>query len=432
MNAIPERFQAANVKPDDLRGKLTPPGLRLPAKALFICFSLFLFSSAFSIAAAQISLALCLISSLWLAAELRTRSQISLRPIFLIWGVYLTWLIVSSLANDDSLRSLSTIREEWLIVILPIGVFLHRREDSSRRLILTLACGLLLASSYGIVQHFSGWTVSAGQKLHVAGDYWRISGNFSHPLTYGYYVVTATVFLLTYLILSYRSFSRQGRALLVAAAGGGLVASALCNSRGPMLALAVGLIAAGLLLGKWRWVVSVMAGIGLLLLVLSPNLPRVFSERVQNDLTMDNPAGRLFIWKKSLEIVEESPVFGCGPGNFPAAYARQLGADSTSGSQGHAHNDFLHQAASGGIPALGLYLLFWTAVIGRLWQIHRRAGSATAAFALSTGALVASAAFLTGSMTECAIADEELRQVLFAVWAAGLSQSGQAADNPST
>jgi O-antigen ligase len=199
-----------------------------------------------------------------------------------------------------------------------------------------------------------------------------------------------------------------------------------------MLALAVGLIAAGLLLGKWRWVVSVIAGIGLLLLVLSPNLPRVFFERVQKDLTTDNPAGRLFIWKKSSEIAKESPVFGCGPGNFPTVYARQLGADSASGSKGHAHNDFLHQAASGGIPALGLYLLFWIVVIGHLWRIRGRAGSATAAFALSTGALVASAVFLTGSMTECAIADEELRQVLFAVWAAGLSQSGQAEGNPST
>ena len=432
MKAIFEHFQAGNMKPGDPSIKLTPPGLRPPAKALFICFSLFLFSSAFSIAAAQISLALCLVSSLWLAAELRTCSQVSLRPVYFAWGVYLAWLIVSSLVNDNTLGSLSAIREEWLIVILPIGVFLHRKENWSRRLIVALACGLLLASSYGIVQRFTGWTVSAGQKLHDAGTYWRISGNFSHPLTYGYYVVTATVFLLTYLILSHRSLARWSRALLVAAAVGGLVASALCNSRGPMLALAVGLIAAGFLLGKWRWVVSAIAVIGLLLLAFSPNLPRVFCERVQNDLTLDNPAGRLFIWNKSLEIAKEHPDFGCGPGNFPAAYASQLNANSTGGSQGHAHNDFLHQAATGGIPALGLYLLFWMVVIGRLWRIRRRAGPTTAAFALSTGALVASAAFLTGSMTECVIADEELRQLLYALWAAGLSQSGEAADNPST
>jgi len=420
------------MKPDDPSRKLTPPDLRLSTTALLVCFGLFLFSSAFSIAAAQISLALCLALFLWLAGEVRTRSRISLRPVYFAWGVYLAWLIVTSLVNDNTLRSLSAIREEWLIVILPIGVFLHRREVWSRRLIVALGCGLLLASSYGIVQHFTGWTVSAGQRLHDVGPYWRTSGNFSHPLTYGYYVVTATVFFLPYVILTHRSLARWSRALLVAAAVGGLVASALCNSRGPMLALVVGLIATGFLLGKWRWVVSAMAVASLLLFVFSPDLPRIFLERVQNDLTTDNPAGRLFIWNKSLQIAKEYPVFGCGPGNFPAAYAEQLGADSASRSQGHAHNDFLNEAASGGIPALGLYLFFWVVVIRQLWRIRRRAGSATVAFALSTGALVASAAFLTGSMTECAIADEELRQVLFALWAAGLSQSGEAVDNSST
>jgi O-antigen ligase len=413
MNAILERFQASDMNPKDASGK-----------ALFVCFALFLFSSAFSIAAAQISLALCLVLSLWLAAEVRRQTQTSLRPVYCAWGVYLAWLIVSSFINDNPLRSLSTIREEWLIVILPIGAYLHRREDLSRRLIVALACGLLLISSYGVIQHFSGWTVSATQTLHRAGDYWRLSGNFSHPLTYGYYVVTATVFFLTYLIISHRSLTRWNRAVLIAATAGGLVASALCNSRGPILALVVGLITAGFLLGKWRWVVSVLATLGLLLFVFSPDLPRVFFDRFQNDLTTDNSAGRLFIWSHSLEIAKEHPVFGCGPGNFPTAYAEQLGSDSTSGVQGHAHNDFLHQAAAGGIPALGLFLLLWIVVVGRLWRVRRLAGNTTAAFALSTGALVASAAFLTGSMTEAAIADEELRQLLFALWAAGLSQSG--------
>ena len=417
MNAILDRFQAGNMNP---KGSIE--------RALFVCFALFLFSSAFSIAAAQISLALCLALSLWLVAEIRRQTPISLRPVYIIWGMYLAWLIVSSLVNDNSPRSLSAVREEWLIVILPIGAYLHRREDLSRRLIVALACGLLLISSYGVIQHFTGWTVSATQALHRAGDYWRLSGNFSHPLTYGYYVVTATVFLLTYLIIFHRSLGRWNRALLFAATAGGLVASALCNSRGPILALAIALIAAGFLLGKWRWVVPVLATTGLLLFAFSPNLPRVFFKRVQNDLTTDNSAGRLFIWSNSLEIAKEHPVFGCGPGNFPAAYAEQLGVSSTGGSQGHAHNDFLNQAAAGGIPALGLFLLLWIVVIHRLWRVRRRAGTTTAAFALSTGALVASAAFLTGSMTEAAIADEELRQLLFALWAAGLSQSGKVPD----
>jgi O-antigen ligase len=426
MGAILRHFTAGNMGSEQTSGKQGPSNFRLPTIAMAVCFGLFLFSSAFSIAAAQVSLALCVAFSLWSTAEIKRQAQISLRPVYFAWGAYVAWLIITSLVNDNPLRSLSAIREEWLIVILPIGVYLHRREDISRRLIVVLACGLLLVSAYGVVQHFTGWTVSAHQTLHRAGAYWRLSGNFSHPLTYGYYVVTATVFFLTYLILSHRSLGRWSRALLLAATIGGLAASALCNSRGPMLALAVGLVAAGFLLGKWRWLVSILATVGLLLFAFSPNLPRVFFERVQNDLSTGNPDGRLFIWSNSLKIAEENPVFGCGPGNFPGAYAEQLDADSAGVSRGHAHNDFLHQAATGGFPALGLFLLLWIVVVSRLRQVRRLAGTTTTAFALSTGALVTSAAFLAGSMTEAAIADEELRQLLFALWAAGLSQSGEA------
>jgi O-antigen ligase len=392
MNAYPEQSFVGSSK---------------PTAAIAVCFALFLFSSAFSIAAAQIALGLCLALSLWPSLEPWRATAQGLRLVYLAWGGHLGWLIISSLVNDNPLRSLSAIREEWLIVILPLGVYLHGRADWSRRLVVVLACGLLLASVHGVIQHFTGWTWSAAQPHH-------------HPLTYGYYVVTATVFMLTYLALSYRSLGRWSRLLLIAATVGGLAASALCNSRGPLLALAIGLVAAGCLLGKWRWVVSVLVALGLLMVAVAPEYPRVFVQRVQNDLALANPDGRLFIWTNALRIAEDSPVFGCGPGNFGEAYAEQNISAANIRGQSHAHNDFLNQAATGGVPGLALYLLFWIVVVARLWRTRSRGGSAEAT-ALASGALVASAAFLTGSMTEAAIADEELRQILFALWAAGLS-----------
>ena len=422
MSAIPLWFQLGEEKPGHCSEQPIPPPGLFQSRALAVFFGLFLFCSAFSIAASQISLALCLILFVWLLTQGSTRVDDSLRPVLFAWSIYLLWLVVSSVVNDNVLRSLSAIREEWLLVILPIGGYLHRRPDWSRRLMLVLGCALLLASAYGIIQHFTGVSLPGSHALHRAGTYWRLSGNFSHPLTYGYYVVTATVFFLVYLIVLRKSIGRWSRSLLAVTVVAGLGASALCNSRGPMLALVVGLAAAGFLVGKWKWIVAITAATVLLLFVFSPDLPQVFAGRIKNDLLTENQSGRLFIWSNSLKIAGENPAFGCGPGNFPAAYTAQLGPEAKTGSVGHAHNDFIHQAATGGFPALGLYLVFWAVVLLRLWQTRRRAGETTAAFALSTGALAASAAFLAGSVTEAAIADEELRQVLFALWAAGLSQ----------
>jgi O-antigen ligase len=391
------------------------PSLRL----LLIFFGLFLFATAFSIALAQIALGLATLVYFWIRRREPSLAELrALKPLLLTWGVYFLWLLTSALVNDHTWRSLSCIREEWLLVILPIGLYLTCREARSRRLIAFLASGLLMISVYGLVQHFTGFRLSAEQHLHAAGENYRLSGNFSHPLTYGYYVVTATIFFLTYLLGSLKSHSKRFRALLIATTTFGLIASALCNSRGPMLALLIGLLLLGLLIGRLRWAIVGVVLVAVVALVLSPGLMAVFSKRIANDWQIDNPAGRLFIWKQAWAIAADNPVFGCGPGNFSEAYSEHLPPEfANTGSKGHAHNDFIHQAAASGIPAALLFILFWVVACRHLWKVSRAPGLTPQQKALALAGLVASVTFIAGSMTECAIADEELRQLLYALWA---------------
>jgi O-antigen ligase len=389
------------------------------SRLLLIFFGLFLFATAFSIALAQIALGISTLVYFWVRRQGSSKEEFrSLKPLLLAWGVYFLWLLTSALVNDHPWRSLSCIREEWLLVILPIGLYLTRRETISRRLIAFLASGLLMISVYGVVQHFTGLRLSGGQHLHAAGENYRLSGNFSHPLTYGYYIVTATVFFLTYLLGSLKCHSKSFRALLIATTFFGLIASALCNSRGPMLALLIGLLLLGLLIGRLRWAIVGVTLVAVVALALSPGLMAVFSKRVANDWQIDNPAGRLFIWKQAWAIAVDSPVFGCGPGNFGEAYSEHLPPEfADTGSKGHAHNDFIHQAAASGIPAAVLFILFWVVACRHLWKVSRSPGLNPQQKALALAGLVASVTFIAGSMTECAIADEELRQLLYALWA---------------
>ena len=412
-----DRDQTASAESHDPAG-IAPDTGDLLTKLLGAAFGAFLFSSAFSIAAAQVSLGICvLLYAAILFRQGKWAGTGSLRPLLLVWAAYVAWLMIASFVNDNTWRSLNCIREEWLLVILPIGLHLTRGRHVSRRLLLTLAVGVALISVYGIVQHFLGWRFFSDQHLHRVGGSFRLSGNFSHPLTFGYYVVTATVFFVALSFRTLRSLDRWSRFVLVGTASLGLLASALCNSRGPMLALIIGLIFAGLMAGRLRWAVVGLGAIAVVALSLSPNLLSVFSQRVANDWQSDNPAGRLFIWKHAGQIALENPVFGCGPGNFGAAYAAQLQPEyADSGSKGHAHNDFIHQAAVAGFPGAILLTAFWGVALRRFWKLRLARELTSTQRALAFAGLAASIAFLAGSMTECAFADEELRQLLLGLW----------------
>jgi O-antigen ligase len=398
-------------------------------KLLGIVFGAFLLASAVSIAASQILLGVCVL--LFASIMIRQRDGSSfalLKPLLLVWFAYFLWLLVASVANDNVWRSLNCIREEWLLVILPIGLYLARERAVSRRLLLTLAIAIALISAYGIFQHFLGWRLMADQHLHKVGGTFRLSGNFSHPLTYGYYVVTATIFYLALSLGAFRRMDRLSRYLIGGAAVLGLLASALCNSRGPMLALLIGLVFVGLVAGRLRWAVIGLATVALVVAALSPNLMAAFSKRVANDWQADNPAGRLFIWNHAGAVALDNPLFGCGPGNFGEAFAAQLPPEfAHSGSKGHAHNDFIHQAAVAGFPAMILFAAFWGVACRRFWKLRVDPQSTPSQKALAFAGLAATVAFLAGSMTECAFADEELRQLILALWVFAWNPADEAA-----
>jgi len=393
--------------------------------ALTVFFALFLFGSAFSIALAQIALGLSLLTFCgWMFVTRRRPENLGPKPLYIAIGVYIGWQVISSLAGTSPLSSLAALREEWLFVILPLGIFLGRHQTTRSRLLSALAVGVLLVGTYGIIQYFTGayWFKSGG--LPTAGGSYRLAGNFSHPLTYGYFVATSSVFLLNYLIESFRSQPRYTRILFAAAILTSLTATVLCMSRGPLLALGIGLIATGLMHRQFVRIAATLLLAIALIWIAAPKPIAEFENRVRKDLNLENRGGRLYIWNQSGKIIKDNPVTGVGPGNFGQAYSDHLPAEAAPYEHlGHAHNDFLNLAATIGIPGLLLYLSIWGIVMIQLWRRLRNTSGSLESHALATAALVASIVFCAGSMTEAAFADEELRQLITALWAFGLTDS---------
>jgi len=134
-----------------------------------------------------------------------------------------------------------------------------------------------------------------------------------------------------------------------------------CESKTAVLSLIISALSI-LVLRYWKkipWTYWLRAG--LVILVLSAVVFSVFKEHLFEFLKYDQ---RLSLWTAALELIKQNMWFGCGPEIFESAYAPHISANYyfgkfTSNLHPHAHNHFLHFAATMGIPAL----IAWCSVI---------------------------------------------------------------------
>lgn len=75
-------------------------------------------------------------------------------------------------------------------------------------------------------------------------------------------------------------------------------------------------------------------------------------------------SGRIEIWKMTLKLISIKPIFGCGPDNLKQSLLENCTeefytfAQRTKTVPDKAHNEYLHIAATLGVPALIIYLIF--------------------------------------------------------------------------
>jgi len=392
---------------------------------IFFFFALFIFSSTFSIALSQISFGFSLLAFVILVILRRFNPFVgNLRNFYLAIGLYLLWMTLSLLVNDSIPKSLSALKEEWLFSVIPVGVYLFRQKHYRGALVIALAAGVIIVSIYGIIQHFTGvnWFKDYGL-IEAANHTFYAIGGFRHNLTYGNYLAVAAMFLTSLAILRGKPLLSAPNLVILVAGMLGLVGTVMSYSRTAVAALPLGLIGLTWLKGK-RWVLA-----STVVLVLTAGLTFLFVGTLaykyklafERDLTGQQESSRLFIWKKSWAIIADHPVLGVGQGNFENAYAAKL--DTTrheTRTRPHAHNDILNFAAIAGIPGATFFILIWVTLYYHLHQIWQRSDPRSDKRIFAGAATMAGAVFFLTSLTEATFADEEVRQLLMAIWAAGL------------
>jgi O-antigen ligase len=191
--------------------------------------------------------------------------------------------------------------------------------------------------------------------------------------------------------------------LSAAAAGLGLVALLLTQSRGGWLGTAAGLAAVVWLLGRRVRLTAVAVGVvALLAVVATPYGGRLAGRLFEGAslqrgdvlVTPENFAvqERLAHWRAGLAMAKRYPYLGVGAGNYSARFREFTPEWRFRISRGHAHSAYVQAAAQSGYLGLGAYLVFCAGVASRLFKVWRAAGDGPTK-PLVVGAIGVSAAF---------------------------------------
>ncbi len=303
--------------------------------------------------------------------------------------------MLSAITAFDPGRSMPKMFNWWLYLYFIAMFLLALKKDILPTITLYIVIGADIAALYGLYQYI----------FKVLP---RAEGFFTHALTFGN--TLSMVFCLILACLVTGSY-RHRKELVFYAVSGILIMAALfaSSSRGPMLAtLATIFIMLTIFKRMKGFIVSgIIVALFLVSIVAIPAVGTRYNEFVDNSWkNEDTSIGvRIRLWKTSLEIIRDYPLFGIGERNFREVAKQYIGHSLITMS--HAHNAFLHFALTHGLIAFSvLVALIVKLLYDTLPGALRREPIAFAAISVLI-------VFLLEGLTENTIGDSEVAMLFY-------------------
>lgn len=154
----------------------------------------------------------------------------------------------------------------------------------------------------------------------------------------------------------------------------------LNNARSALVGIIIALLAGVMILSGRRWkkrawllLVPVLGGAGIVLGgMLATGRGHALRELLMQSVGLEEKHSdyqRVMLWSTVGRLIREQPIIGTGPGQFSDSVLDRMNEQAADRpwlwylymqtERGHAHNDFLHQLASAGLPAALLFVLLW-------------------------------------------------------------------------
>ncbi len=376
----------------------------------------YFFSSTFSHALAQNFLALALLAGIMIFFGEKKFLHRPKFDLFLLAVIlYLGWSMLSALFSPEPVNSLLSLREEWLFLMIPAAAYFLSDEKSIKTALIIFAVSSILIGGYAIWQHFSGLDLYRGVVLPEAPSFgYRVSGTFSHRLTFGIYFATAAVLFLGFIPFT---TTKRIRIIFLSAFLISALAAFFTYSRGVIAVLIIATAGLMFYFGRRNILLSIslLAILSVILLFTSPDIFSRYIDSAEVELKGEYAASRISVWRTAGRMIEDHPILGVGPGNFKKEFINYR--DEKSGRIfSHAHNDALDVAARAGMPAALFFLAFWGAMFRKMLDFLKDKCVKNTARGIALGLLAATAVFFVTSIFEASFADEEIRLLLMALW----------------
>jgi len=289
------------------------------------------------------------------------------------WPVagFMVLTLASAAASDNPAAAWPQIKKFYVFAALPLVFSLFPRWDQTRKLIeawFVCALGATLLSIGQFIQKAAA-ARAAGESFYEAYVGERITGFFSHWMTFSEVGMLVFLVLVSYLLFS-NSARRYGWGVWF---GCGLVigfALVLSYTRGVWLAL---LVAGGYL--AWHWNRRLLLGVPLVLLALVTLSPGAVQRRLASMANPDANSNRLIMWQTGASMIKAHPWLGVGPERVGPRFAEFMPSRFASMDElppayyNHLHNVYIHYAAERGIPAM--LMLLW--LLAKVMLDHQRA-----------------------------------------------------------
>lgn len=293
-------------------------------------------------------------------------------PFIIVFTIYFVWLLITSITSQQPVVSFKfLVAKLWLVVpVFYFGLKLFKKTENIKKYIWLYIIPLAIVITYTLIRHASfGFSEAAG--------HWVMQPFFKDHTSYG--AILALIFptvVVFYQLSKKESITRFFLALLIILFCIGLYYS---YTRAAWLSV-VGGIAVWFIIKykvKVKYLVTLaLIGVGFLvanITELGYSLKKNESEHATEDIgerlkSMSNISTdasnleRLNRWTAALNMFEERPVFGFGPGTYSFEYApfqdpkKESIISTNFGDMGNAHSEYLGPLSETGLIGLIIIL----------------------------------------------------------------------------
>ncbi|TFH01075.1 MAG: hypothetical protein E4H13_05840 [Calditrichales bacterium] len=355
-----------------------------------------------SIAAMQIVMGFVVISSIIVALS-DQRSPLKYHLYYLFPLLYLLSGLVSVMRTADKVYSFgSMFHTDWVILLVPFLASMIIPDQQKKTAIRVLLISATISGIYGIIQFFDGMEYFRNEPLRMLGNYYRAVGGYGSFFAFGGNQLFAFSFAIVCLI-GVKKWNRERIILLIASIiiFLSIIAS---QTRSAWLGMMF-IILLGTYLANKKYFILAVSGLLIGSVVLFFSLPDIQS-RFTSIFDFSQNAARLNIWKTSLAIFKENPVFGIGYGNFDTFF-EIFKVPGYYDAKGHAHNDFLNIAVHNGVIGLFTWLGMWGAWFYYAIRAFRQAERTEFEKTVLLSGILAIAGILVGALFQCYYTDLE-------------------------